>query len=155
MDKVSIDNYEEFTKTVIAEYLENGMGAMPKSEFDILMMHLLLTHGELEIKSNHELSILLQTTESRIKRWRYEARLKYPPDEDYVKERVIERVMYGSDFYGTYTGWHIRGDFAKFVNFVKYDVNKVAEKCGWPKFTQKEIDGILGENAKRFIKKPL
>lgn len=79
------------------------------------------------------------------------------PDEDYVQDRVLSRVMYGSDFYGTYDltkpgGFHIRGDFAKYVNFVKRDINAVAEKTGWPKFTQKEIDGILGDNAKNFIK---
>ena len=89
MGKINISNGNNFTDKFIDEYLTNGMGAMPKSEIDILVMYLLLEYGDIENKSNQELSILLQTTEATIKRLRYKARLKYPIDEDYVKREFL------------------------------------------------------------------
>lgn len=89
MSKIAISNNEEFVNLFMDEYLADGMGAMPKREVDILVMNLLLNYGDLKDKSNQELSILLQTPEATIKRLRYEARLKYPPDEDYVKREFL------------------------------------------------------------------
>lgn len=89
MEKIQVTNADDFVREFIKEYLADGMGAIPKHEIDILVMNLLMKYGELAYKSNYELSILLQTTESRIKRLRYEARLKYPPDEDYVRREFL------------------------------------------------------------------
>jgi hypothetical protein len=89
MEKIPVTDSEAFVTQFIKEYLTDGFGSMPKREIDILVMNLLMEHANLSDKSNHDLSILLQTTEARIKNIRYEARLKYPPDEDYVKREFL------------------------------------------------------------------
>jgi hypothetical protein len=85
MDTGSIMKTKEFVSEFLEEYLSDGLGAKPKREIDILVLHLLMKYGGIVDKSNHELSILLQAPEVKIKGLRYEARLKYPPDPDYVK----------------------------------------------------------------------
>lgn len=89
MKKITITDNEDFVTSFIDEYLADGMGAMPKREFDILVMNLFLQYGGIEGMSNQELSILLQTPESTIKRLRYEARLKYPPNQNYVQKEFL------------------------------------------------------------------
>lgn len=89
MAKLAIKDHEKFVKGFLEEYLADGMGVMSKREIDILVMNLLMNHAGLANKSNHELSLLLQTPESRIKSLRYEARLKYPPRDDYIKVEFL------------------------------------------------------------------
>ena len=89
MDIKSIKDTKGFVKEFLDEYLSDGLGAKNKREIDILIMNLLMKYGDLTAKSNQELSILLQATESKIKSLRYEARLKYPPDADYVKREFL------------------------------------------------------------------
>lgn len=79
------DKAGEFVEQFLSEYLKEGFGSLPKREVDILVMNLLLNLGELAGESNQDLSIRLRATESKVKRLRYEARLKYPPEPDYVK----------------------------------------------------------------------
>lgn len=100
MPEISIRNKDQFVDEFLKEYLENGMGTMSKREIDILVMHLFLRHGDLANRSNHDLSIRLRSTESRIRGLRYEARLKYPPDKDYVKREflvVLARAQFELD----------------------------------------------------------
>src|SRR3990172_8810478 len=80
---------KEFVKEFLNEYLAAGLGAKSKREIDILVMNLLMNYGNLTGETNQDLSILLQAPESRIKSLRYEARLKYPPDSDYVKREFL------------------------------------------------------------------
>ncbi len=89
MDTSTIEKAKEFVKDFLDEYLSNGIGAKTKREIDILIMNLLMNYGGLGDKSNQELSILLQAPISKIKSLRYEARLKYPPDPDYVKREFL------------------------------------------------------------------
>lgn len=89
MDTTNVKKTKEFVKEFLDEYLADGMGAMPKKEVDILVMNLLIKYGGLSDKGNQELSILLQAPVSKIKSLRYEARLKYPPDKDYVKREFL------------------------------------------------------------------
>jgi hypothetical protein len=100
MEPITIEDHQGFTDEFIKEYLTDGMGAISKHEIDLLVMNLLMKYGSLSRKSNHELSILLQIPESRIKRLRYEARLKYPPDPDYIRREflfVLARSQFGLD----------------------------------------------------------
>lgn len=86
-----------FVEEFLREYMIDGFGALPKKEIDILVMNLLLNYGELAGKSNQELSIFLRMTESRVKRLRYETRLKYPPEPDYVKQEffyILSKAKY-------------------------------------------------------------
>lgn len=89
MFNASIEHSEGFVLDFLKEYLADGIGAMPKKEIDILVMNLLMKYAGLAEKGNQELSILLQSPVSRIKNLRYEARLKYPPDADYVKREFL------------------------------------------------------------------
>lgn len=90
MNNIKISDHKAFVEKFLGEYLEDGMGVMSKREIDILVMHLLTKYSDLALVSNHDLSILLRTTESRIKGWRYEAKLKYPPvDEKYVETQFL------------------------------------------------------------------
>ena len=81
MDIKSIKDTKGFVGDFLEEYLSDGLGAKTKGEIDILVVNLLMKYGDLSPKSNQELSILLQATESKIKRLRYEARLKYLRDQ--------------------------------------------------------------------------
>lgn len=89
MNTAVIKKPKEFVKDFLDEYLADGMGAKTKREIDILVMSLLMNYAGLADKSNQELSILLQAPISKIKSLRYEARLKYPPDPDYVKREFL------------------------------------------------------------------
>lgn len=80
---------KEFVEQFLTEYLKEGFGSLPKREIDILVMNLLLNLGELAGESNQDLSVRLRATEAKIKNLRYEARLKYPPDQDYVKREFF------------------------------------------------------------------
>jgi predicted TIM-barrel fold metal-dependent hydrolase len=65
---------------------------------------------------------------------------------------VLDRVMYASDFvssnYDLFSA-NPANDFLKWIEFVKTGMNGICQRCGWPCFTQEEIDGILGKNAAR------
>jgi len=65
---------------------------------------------------------------------------------------VIDRIMYASDYWswgqGVFSNEPAK-DFKRYIDWIRNGLNKVAEKAGWPTFSQSEIDGILGNNAKR------
>jgi hypothetical protein len=81
MAKIQITDHEAFAKEFIEEYLSRGLGALGKRDIDILVMHLLETHGNTRMKGNQDLSIDLQTDVSAIKLLRYKAKLRYPPKD--------------------------------------------------------------------------
>ena len=58
--------------------------------------------------------------------------------------QVINRVMFGTD--------STCRPPINYVNWFKFRLNEICERAGWPTFTKEEIDGILGENAVRFLK---
>lgn len=89
MVSIKIKDAKGFAEDFLGEYLANGMGARTKRDIDILVMHLFTKHAGITEKSNHELSILLQAPESKIKGLLYEARLKYPPEQDYVEKEFL------------------------------------------------------------------
>ena len=89
MEIGAIKKSKEFVQEFLDGYLEDGIGAKSKKEIDILVMNLLMKYAGLADKGNQELSISLQSPISRIKSLRYEARLKYPPDPDYIKREFL------------------------------------------------------------------
>ena len=89
MNSIRIEDYEGFTQEFLNVYLANGMGSTTKRAIDILVMNLLMKYADLSRESNHNLSILLQLSESSVKRLRYEARLKYPPDNEYIQREFL------------------------------------------------------------------
>lgn len=58
---------------------------------------------------------------------------------------IIDRVMFGTD----YPFFKPTKDMS---NFVSAQFNTIADKAGWPGLSQSEIDGILGNNARRFLR---
>lgn len=65
--------------------------------------------------------------------------------------KVIDRVMYGSD--------HVGNDVSDYINRVKKEIewcktelNKIIKRAGWPTLSEDEINGILTENAIKFLK---
>ncbi len=65
---------------------------------------------------------------------------------------VIDRVMFASDYVAhgyDYFSENPTEDLKRWINFVKVGLNEVCEKAGWPTFTEKEINGILYDNAAR------
>src|SRR3972149_1548015 len=89
MDTAAVKKPKEFVRDFLEEYLADGIGAKTKREIDILVMNLLMNYAGLADKSNQELSILRQAPLPKIKSLRYEARLKYPPDPEYVKREFL------------------------------------------------------------------
>ncbi len=88
---IAIKTHKAFVDTLLSRYLEYGFGTLTKREIDILMMHLVLEHSDLQKTSNHELSIKFKISESKISTLRYEAKLKYVQNqESYVKEEFFK-----------------------------------------------------------------
>lgn len=72
----------EFEKEFLDNYLNFGLGSMPKSDIDALVMHLLDSYGlngsgPLAIYGNQTVSERLKTPVNKIKKLRYDAALKF------------------------------------------------------------------------------
>ena len=87
---------DNFTKEFLANYLKFGLGSMPKTDIDALVMHLLDKYGgedklPTENLSNQLASQKLKTPVSKIKKLRYEAALKYSGGriEDLAMKRLL------------------------------------------------------------------
>jgi len=66
--------------------------------------------------------------------------------------QVINKIFYASDYCSRgLIGFSNEpvNEFKKYINYIRVGLNEVAEKAGWPKFSIKEIDGILGGNVAR------
>ncbi len=65
---------------------------------------------------------------------------------------VIDRVMYASDYvcynYDLFSD-NPANDFKRWIEFIRTGLNKICERCGWPLFTEEEIEGFLWKNANR------
>lgn len=72
----------DFKKGFLDNYLKFGLGSMPKSDIDALVMHLLDLYGldgsgPLAIHGNQAVSERLKTPVSKVKKMRYDAALKF------------------------------------------------------------------------------
>ena len=93
---MSMDN---FTSEFLDNYLQFGLGSMPKADIDALVMHLLDKYGgtdnlPVENLSNQLASQKLKTPVSKIKKLRYEAALKYSNGriEDLAMNRLLRAL---------------------------------------------------------------
>ncbi len=76
----------EFKKAIEA-YIERGFGSMNKNDFEVFIFNYIVNkHVSYKNKSNFELSILLRIPESKVKRLKYEANLKYRDFENNVSD---------------------------------------------------------------------
>ena len=65
---------------------------------------------------------------------------------------VLDRLMYASDYWVAGQGVFSENpgsDMKKWISLIKDGINKIAERSGWPIFTNEEINGILYKNAAR------
>jgi predicted TIM-barrel fold metal-dependent hydrolase len=60
--------------------------------------------------------------------------------------RVLHKILFGSD------GPGVCRPVKKYIEYFRIKLNQIAENSGWPTFSKEEIDGILGENAKEWLK---
>lgn len=62
--------------SIIDQYLNRGFGSMNKNDFEVWIFNYLLNNRFID-ESNYDISIKLRIPESKVKRLRYEAELKY------------------------------------------------------------------------------
>lgn len=65
---------------------------------------------------------------------------------------VLDRVMFASDYVAA--GYDLFSknpaeDLKKCIYYLNVELNTICKNCGWPIFSRREIDGILGNNAAR------
>lgn len=72
----------------INKYLAKGFGAMNKNDFEVFVFNTLMARQEYTRKSDYDFSLMLKIPESKIKRLRYEAKLKYGIDMDNMKDNI-------------------------------------------------------------------
>ena len=74
---MNITNKDKFASEFMSRYSTRGFGAMNKNDFEVLIFDLLKKYGDLEGKSNYEISRTLQIPETKVRRLAYESDLKY------------------------------------------------------------------------------
>lgn len=72
----------------ISKYLERGFGSMNKNDFEVWIFHYLMNH-QLQGKTNYEVSLFLKIPETKVKRLRYEAELKYNDGDSLVNYHKV------------------------------------------------------------------
>ncbi len=91
-----------FESEFLSHYLQFGLGAMPKTHIDALVMHLLDKHGlngsgPLANLSNQTVSERLKTPVAKVKKLRYEAALKFGGRvEDQAQARLLAALANAS-----------------------------------------------------------
>ena len=90
-----------FEQEFLNNYLKFGLGSMPKSDIDALVMHLLDTYGldgsPLALYSNQTVSERLKTPVAKVKKLRYEAALKFGGrPEDQAMGRLLAALSKAS-----------------------------------------------------------
>ena len=99
MKQETIDNLipqselANFAQQFLHGYLRDGFSAASKRQTDLHVFHLLETLGDLQRLDNNELSIKLQITESRVKTYRYESKLKFLSDPLLVKTNILGLLL--------------------------------------------------------------
>ncbi len=88
-------------ESAIDQYLNRGFGSMNKNEFEVWIFYYLL-QNQLQGKSNFDISVELRLPESKVKRLRYEATLKYGSPQnrkDYIAafEKLLTKVSFKKD----------------------------------------------------------
>ena len=94
------DQLADFASSFLQEFLKGGFGASTKRSTELHVFHLLETLGDLENRDSTDISHLLQITDSRVKSYRYESKLRYAPSEEKYIERRILWCLAKSEFDG-------------------------------------------------------
>ncbi len=120
------DKLAEFARLFLREYLKDGFGAQPKRHIDLYVFHLLENMASLDRSDNNALSHKLQITESRVKSYRYESKLRFVPEEEnYIQRRILWSLAH-SEF-------NTDADKIKFIvedPYVRKSLNAIAKRLG-------------------------
>lgn len=85
---------------LIKRYLSRGFGSMNKNDFEVAIFNELLVSGWSE-KSNRAISLELKIPETKVRRLRYEAELKYGKntDDEFIKrlKEVLKTTKFKSE----------------------------------------------------------
>lgn len=76
----------------VDNYLNRGFGSMNKNDFEVMIFYYLL-QKKFQNKSNYDISIELRIPESKIRRLRYEAELKYGSTDTNLYANKFERLL--------------------------------------------------------------
>lgn len=82
---------------LIKEYLNRGFGTMNKNDFEVAIFNYLLEFGW-SAKTNRAISLELKIPETKVKRLRYEAELKYGKNTDDEFNKRLEKVLENANF---------------------------------------------------------
>ncbi len=90
MIKSNSQNSNNQLSDIIRGYLNRGFGSMNKNDFEVWIFNYLLQNN-LNAKTNFDISVELGIPESKVKRLRYEASLKYgkPKNTDQYNEAFL------------------------------------------------------------------
>ncbi|MCB2230290.1 hypothetical protein KQH82_06210 [bacterium] len=95
---IADDKFAEFGKLFLAEFLKNGFGTATKRHTELHVFHLLERLGSLSKLDNNTASEALQITESKVKNYRYESKLRFAAiSDDEFKQHVLW-MLAKSDF---------------------------------------------------------
>lgn len=89
-----MNNSFETMKEAIDAYLDRGFGSMNKNDFEVFIFNEIIKDADNASKSDFEISKHLRIPESKVKRLRYEANLKYPIPEEDLKRLFKESLSY-------------------------------------------------------------
>lgn len=79
--------------TAIQSYLNRGFGSMTKNDFEVWIFHQLIC-SELRGMTNREISVRLRIPDTKVKRLRYEADLKWgTPNDDSAYHDALVNVI--------------------------------------------------------------
>ena len=62
----------------------------------------------------------------------------------------LDRIFWGTDFVGEDNEAYLESVRSE-LDFFQHQLNPILNRCGWPTLSAKQIDGLLGENCRRFL----
>jgi predicted TIM-barrel fold metal-dependent hydrolase len=62
----------------------------------------------------------------------------------------LERIFWGTDYVGTDAAAYL-ACVRRELDFCRHELNPILKGCGWPTLSAAQIDGLLGENIRRFL----
>ena len=74
---------------LIKKYIDQGFGSMNKNDFEVAIFNEWMK-AEGQDKSNYEISLALRIPETKVKRLKYEAELKYCDNKDEILKRDLK-----------------------------------------------------------------
>ena len=109
----------------IDKYCKKGFGSMNKNDFEVYIFNELLGTVDCKGKSNYELSVILKIPESKVKRLRYEAALKY--GENNKMEELVRKALREVTIDGEKIIFQTEGVMLK--NYISWIMKKNGKTC--------------------------